>query len=142
MLRRLLDAPPRRHEQRDAALLLVRRCCRKLSSRNSVGSLFTTSHLRRLLRIEVVHLEHVRAVEIAAVERRIDRGRQPDEAAADALAERETELQLRRRLVDLVDDERVVRQDVAVLEPAPRDAGRDDDDVPASASPASLRARG
>src|SRR3954466_1581281 len=32
--------------------------------------------------------------------------------------------------MDLVDDERVGHEDVAILEPAPRDARRDDDDVP------------
>src|SRR5690242_3579952 len=32
--------------------------------------------------------------------------------------------------MDLVDDEGIGREDVAILEPAPRDARRDDDDVP------------
>src|SRR5690242_10413 len=32
--------------------------------------------------------------------------------------------------MDLVDDQRIAREDVTVLEPAPRDAGRDDDDIP------------
>ena len=74
------------------------------------GSLFDHLHLRRLLRIERVHLEDVGESRYARVERRIDGRRQPDEPAADALAEREAQLELRRRLVDLVDDERVVRR--------------------------------
>src|ERR1700737_4244204 len=32
--------------------------------------------------------------------------------------------------MDLIDDERVAGKDVAVLEPPPRDTGRDDDDIP------------
>ena len=64
------------------------------------------SHHRRILRVEGIHL------------------------AADALAQREAQLQLGRRLVDLVDDQRVLGEDVAVLEAPPSDAGGDDDDVP------------
>ena len=86
---------------------------------------------RRLLRlVEAVHLQHVAAVEILGIERRIHRGRQPDEAAACTLAEREAEFKLGGRLMDLVNHHRVVVIDVAVLEPAPRDAGGDDDHVP------------
>src|SRR5262249_22017218 len=68
--------------------------------------------------------------EITRVEIRVHRCREPNESAPDAFAERETELELCRRLVDLVDDECVGREDVALLEPASRDAGRYDDDVP------------
>src|SRR6185437_5851173 len=40
------------------------------------------------------------------------------------------ELELGRRLMDFVHHERVVRQDVAILEPATRDSRGDNDDVP------------
>jgi len=75
-------------------------------------------------------LDHLGGVEIPRVERRVHRGRQPDVAAPHALAEGEAELKLGGRLVNLVDDQRVLRPDVVVLEPAPRDARGDDDDVP------------
>src|SRR2546427_41150 len=54
----------------------------------------------------------------------------PDEAASGPLAEREAELELRRRLMDFVHDERVARGDQAVLEPAAGDARGDDHHVP------------
>ena len=84
----------------------------------------------RLVRVECARLDHFGSVQISGVERGIHRRREPDEPAPRALSEREAELQFGRRLVDLVDHERVVRADVAVLEPAARDAGGHDHDVP------------
>ena len=81
-------------------------------------------------RIERVRLEHLDRGEVARVERRVHGRRQPDEAAPCPLAEREAELELRRGLMDLVHDQGVPVGDEPVLEPAPRDAGGDDDDVP------------
>src|ERR1041385_21999 len=49
---------------------------------------------------------------------------------AGPLPEGEAELELGGGLVDLVHDERVAAGDEVVLEPPPRDAGRDDDHVP------------
>ena len=84
----------------------------------------------RLLRfVEAVDLEHGTTAQVLRVERGIDRRRQPDEPAARPLAERQAELELRRRLVDLIHDHGVVRIDVAILEPPPGDAGGDDDHV-------------
>jgi hypothetical protein len=126
---RLLDSRARRQEHADAALFL-RHLRQELVVEESqrIGS--KHFDLRGLGRIKDAALDHAPRVEISRVERRIDRRRKPDEAAADALAECETELELGARLVDLVDDERVLRTDVSVLEPAARDARGDDHDVP------------
>ena len=86
--------------------------------------------LRGLGGIERRHLQHIGALEIARIERGIDRRRQPDEATPHALAERETQFQFGTRLMDFIDDQRVRGLNVAILKPAARDAGRDDDDVP------------
>src|SRR5262249_34457105 len=59
-----------------------------------------------------------------------DRRGQPDESTPHSLAEREAELQLGGRLMDLVNDERVVTENVAVLEPSPSNTGGHDDHVP------------
>ena len=126
----LLHTLARGDEDRDAALLLVD-ALEKLVVEEVADVLPQHFDLRGLLGVERVHLEDVGALEVLAVERRVHGCREPDETAPDALAEGEAELQFGRRLVDLVDDERVALQDVAVLEPAPRDAGGDDDDVPA-----------
>src|SRR5438876_7279871 len=48
--------------------------------------------------------------------RRIHRGGKPDEAAARSLAERQAQLELGRRLVDLIHDEGVPRGDEAELD--------------------------
>ena len=55
---------------------------------------------------------------------------EPNKSTSNSLPEREAELELRRRLVDLVDDERVAGENVAILEPPPRDPCRHDDHVP------------
>ena len=130
VLRRLLDALSRGDENRDAALLLVH-ALEKLVVEELADVLAHDLDLRRLLGIERIDFQHVRTLEVLAIKSRIDGGRQPDEPAADTLAEREAELEFGRRLVNFIHDERVARQDVAVLEPATRDAGGDDDDVPA-----------
>src|SRR5438876_828870 len=75
-------------------------------------------------------LEHLGGTQILRVEARIHGRGQPDKAAPGALPERETQLHFRRGLVNLVHDERVPHGDEAILEPAARDSGRDDDDVP------------
>ena len=87
-------------------------------------------HGGRLRGIEGPGLEHFDRSEVARVEGGVDGRRQPDEAAARPLAQREAQFQLRRRLVDLVHHERVARGDEVVLEPAARDARRHDHDVP------------
>ena len=94
------------------------------------GSLRQDAHLGSPRRVERAGLEHLGRIEVARVEARVHRGRQPDEAAPHPLAQREAELELGRGLVDLVHDEGVARGDQPVLEPAPGDAGRDDHDVP------------
>ena len=80
--------------------------------------------------IERVALEHGRRFEIVRVERRIDRRGQPDEPAPDALAQGKTQLELGRRLVNLIHDQRIGRENVAILKPSPSDAGGDDYDIP------------
>src|SRR5262249_13494572 len=82
-----------------------------------------------LLRIERTRLEHLIAGEIVAIEGRIDGGREPDEAAADALAEGEAELELGGGLVDLVDHDRVARTDESFGQPPAGDPGRHDHDI-------------
>src|SRR6267154_886402 len=75
-------------------------------------------------------LEDLGGTQILGVEARIYGRGQPDKAAPGALSEREAQLHFRRGLVNLVYDEGVVRGDESILEPAARDTGRDDDDVP------------
>ena len=87
-------------------------------------------HLRLQRRIERTGLQHFVAAEVAAIDRWIDRRREPDETGTNALAERETELEFGRRLVDLVHDNRVAPGDQIVGQPPPGDPGRDDDNVP------------
>ena len=128
-LRRLLDTRARRQKNRHAAFA-ARELLQELVIEEGERLLALHVHLRRLRGVECGHLQHVGAVEIARVERRIDGGRQPDEATPHALAERETQFELGARLVDFVDDERIGGMDVAILEPATRNAGGDDHHVP------------
>ena len=83
------------------------------------------------LRIERARLEHLIAAEVVLVDPGIDGGRQPDESASGPLSEREAEFELRRCLVNLVDDDGVTPGDQVVGQPAARDAGGHDDHVPA-----------
>ena len=87
-------------------------------------------HLGLELGIERLRGEDVGALEVARVERGVDGGAEPDEARARPLPQGEAQLQLGRGLVDLVHHDRVAVGDEAVLEPPPRDPGRDDHDVP------------
>src|SRR5205814_3270312 len=80
--------------------------------------------------IERPGLEDLDRPQVAGAEGGIHGGGEPDEAAARPLAERQAQLEFRRRLVDLVHHQRVPRRDEAVLEPAARDPGRHDHDVP------------
>ena len=130
VLRCLLHALAGRDEDRHAALLLVH-TLEELVVEKLPDILAHDLDLCRLLGIEGIDLEHIRALEVLAIERRIDRRGQPDEPASNALAEGEAELELSRGLMDLVHDQRVARQDVTVLEPAARDPRGHDDDVPA-----------
>ena len=127
--RRLLDARARREEDADTAPLL--RHLREefvVEESQRIGA--HDFDLRGLRRIERAALDDARGIEISRVKGRIDRRREPDEAASHALAERKAEFELGAGLVDLVDHQRVLRTDVAVLEPPSRDSGRDDHDVP------------
>ena len=81
-------------------------------------------------RIEGTGLEDVIALEIGRVEGRIHRGAEPDEPAPGPLAQGQAQLELRRGLVDFVDDDRVPRRDQIILEPPPRNPRRHDHDVP------------
>ena len=129
LLRDLLDLGAGGHEHRHAASL----------AQHPLHEAFV-EEFERLLRqhahpgglggIERARFEHLDRAEIARVKRGVDRRRQPHEAAAGALPEREAQLQLRGGLMDLVDHQRVARRDEPILEPAARDSGRDDDDVP------------
>ncbi len=80
--------------------------------------------------VEGFRLEHLYRVEVPRVEAGVDGRREPDEAAVRPFAQGQTELELRRRLVNLVHDQRVARGDQPVFEPAARDPGRDDHHVP------------
>jgi hypothetical protein len=139
--RGLLDARARGQEDAHAAAPLLH-ALQEAVVEEAHGRAVLDHDLGGALRVERVDLEHVGRVEVARVEPRVDGGGEPDEAAADALAEREAQLELGRRLVDLVDHERVVRQDVAVLEPAAGDAGGHHDHVLRRAARAWPRARG
>ena len=127
--RGLLDARARGQEHADAAFFL-RHAMQELVVEEIQRLHPDDLHVGGLRRIKRAALDHLGGVQVAPVECRVHGGRQPDVAAAHALAEREAELELGRRLVDFVDHQRVLRTDVAVLEPAPRNAGGDDDDVP------------
>ncbi len=81
-------------------------------------------------RVERGALDHRRGREIPRIEPRIHGRGQPDEPATHAFPQRETQLELGRRLMDLIDDQRVSRLDVPILKPPARDAGRHDDHVP------------
>ena len=81
--------------------------------------------------IERRRLQDRRRLEVAMVERRIHRGREPDEAAARPLAEGETEFEFGGRLVDLIHHDRVAAGYEPRLEPAARNARGHDHDVPA-----------
>jgi hypothetical protein len=87
-------------------------------------------HIGGLRRVERRAFHHGVGIEIPRIESRIHRRREPDEPAPDALAKREAEFELGARLVNFIDDDRVLHADLAGLEPPPRDAGRHDHDVP------------
>ena len=126
----LLHPRARREEDPDPAPLLDRLLEEAIIEEG--GRLLPLDHdLRRLLRVVRTRFDHRRRVQIARIEGRIDRRGEPDEAAPGPLAEGETELELRRGLMDLVDDQGVVRTDVAILEPAAGDPRGDDHHVPA-----------
>ena len=124
-----LDLRAGRHEHRDAPLLLDDVPDVALVQ-EFVGRLGQDLHLGLEPRVERLGGDHLGAVEIARVERRVHRGAEPDEAAAGPLAQGQAELQLGRRLVDLVDDDRIAVGDKTVLKPAPGNPGRHDDHVP------------
>ncbi|MBK8003516.1 MAG: hypothetical protein IPK12_06100 [Gemmatimonadetes bacterium] len=128
-LGQVLHLGARRHEDGDAALLL-HHVAHEAVVEELIGLLRDHLHLGAERGIERARLQHTRRLQVPRVERGIHRGRQPDEAAAGALAERQAQLQLGRGLVDLVDDDGVTAGDEVVLEPASGDAGGDDDDVP------------
>ena len=128
MTRRVLGASARRQKHRHTTTL-GNHLLQELVV-EKIGRAARLHFHRRLLRlIEAVHFENVAAAKVLRVERRIDRGREPDVAAACPLAEREAEFQLGRCLMDLVNDDGVVMIDIAVLKPPSRDAGGDDDHV-------------
>ena len=129
-LGRLLHARSRGHEDRHAPLA-AREFLQEPVVEELEWLLALHFDLGRLGRIERGDLQHFCALEIARVEGRIDRGGEPDVATSHALAEREAEFELGAGLVDLVHDQGVGGQNVAILEPAAGDAGGDDDDVPA-----------
>ena len=118
-----------RHEHRDPATFphdpldetIVQELLRALRQHPDV---------RRARRIERPSLEHFRRVEVTGVETGIDRGRQPNEAAARPLSQGQAQLHLGGGLVDLVHHQSVAGGDEPVLEPAPGDAGGDDHHVP------------
>src|SRR6266542_1423918 len=128
-LRRLLDAGPCRQEHPDPPTLL-RHLLKKAIVEKFKWLLAHHFHVSGPIRIECGGLENLGRIEISSVERRIHRRGKPDETTADALAERKAELELRRCLMDLVNEKGVGRQDVAVMEPPSRDPGGDDDDAP------------
>ena len=88
VFRGLLHTLARRDEHGDAALFLVD-ALQELVVQKLADVLAEHLHLCRLGRVERVHLEHIRAGQIAAVKRWVDGGRKPDEAAAHPLAERQ-----------------------------------------------------
>src|SRR4029078_12735873 len=88
VLGRVLHASSRGNEERDASTLF-HELTQKAFIEKLQRSLVHDAHLRRFFRIEVVDLEYVARIEILRVEIRIDGGRQPDEARADALAQSE-----------------------------------------------------
>ena len=75
-------------------------------------------------------LQNLSGIEILRVETRIHGRRKPDEAAVRTLPQGQAQLHFGGGLVNFVDDERVLRGDETILEPAAGDSGRDDDDVP------------
>jgi hypothetical protein len=83
--RRLLDARPGREEHADAAPAALH-ALEEAVVEEPDGGAGVDHDLGRALRVERVDLEHVRRVEVGGVELRVDGGREPDEAAADALA--------------------------------------------------------
>jgi hypothetical protein len=95
-----------------------------------LGGLGLDAHPGAEGRIERRGLQHVGAVQVRRIEGGIDGGAEPDEPDPRPLAQRQAEFQLRRGLVDLIHHDRVVPGDQVILEPAPGDAGGDDDDVP------------
>ena len=125
----LLHLGAGRDEDRDAALLLDD-AAHEPFVQELERLLAHDLDARGELRVEGTGHEHLAAAEVLRVEGGIDGGAEPDEAAAGALAQRQAELELGRGLVDLVHHDGVVPGDQVVLEPAPRDSGGDDDDVP------------
>src|SRR5205807_8469420 len=129
LLRDLLDLGPSGHEHRDATPL-PQDLLHEAIVQELERLLGQDTHIGRPRGIERPGLEDLNRSQVAGVERRIHRGGKPDEAAARSLAERQAQLELGRRLVDLIHDEGVPRGDEAVLEPTARDPGGHDHDVP------------
>ena len=124
-----LDLGPGRHEHGHPAPFLHHVADVPLVE-ELVGGLRQHLHPRLERRVERVGEEDLGAFQVAGVERRIHRGAEPDEAAPRPLPQRQAELQLRRGLMDLVDDQGIPAGDQVVLEPAPGDPGGHDHHVP------------
>ncbi len=129
LLRDLLDFGPGGHEHRHATPL-TQDALHEAIVQELERLLRQDAHIGRPRGIERSGLEYLDRLEVAGIEGRIYRGGEPDEAATGSLAEGQAQLELRRRLVDLVHHQGVPRGNEAVLEPATRDPGRDDHDVP------------
>ena len=87
-------------------------------------------HFRRALWVKRRHLNHVGTAQVPTVKCRVDGGRQPNETTPDALAQREAQFQLGAGLMDLIDDERITRRNIAILKPSSCNARRHNDHVP------------
>src|SRR5205823_3716639 len=129
LLRDLLDLGAGGHEHRHATSL-AQYPLHEAVVEELEGLLRQHAHAGGLGGVERPGFEHLHRAEVAGVKRRVDRRRQPHEAAGGALSQRQAQLQFRGGLMDLVHHEGVACRDQAVLEPAARDPGGDDHDVP------------
>src|SRR2546423_8693097 len=120
-LRRLLDSGAGRQEHPHPSAFL-HYLLKKSIVEKSLRILAQDLHVSCLSRVERRALDYGRGIEVPRIESRVDCGREPDEATTDALSECETELELRRCLMNLVDHERVGRQNVSILKPTARDS--------------------
>ena len=127
--RDLFHAGPRRQKHTHAALLFHDPRQKTVVEKvDRVRSHYF--HHRSLLGIKGTAFYDTCCVQVACIERRVDRRREPDESAPNPLSKGQTQLQLGARLMDFIHHQRVLIANVTILEPTPGNARGHDDHIP------------